>query len=129
RFTEGTQERYQSAYTASIQVERFEQRWRYRGHVSRQLSVYNRAGERFEKANVNRRAELLPADPDQTAPGWHQWKEWDFGPEPCSPEGDFQPIVDWLVMASAITVVVEKRRLESQFRQMYNGVEALSEID
>ncbi|MDA3922227.1 MAG: hypothetical protein PF501_16335 [Salinisphaera sp.] len=129
RFSDGTHERYQVAYNASIEAEKSRQRWQYRGHVSRQLSLYNRAGERFGKVDGDRRIELIPEAGHNTMADWHGWRECVLEPGPSLPEDEFEKIIGWLSRASAASVIADKRRLERDFRRVYKCLESISEID
>lgn len=128
RFIDGAQEHYQVAYRASIEVEKIRGRWRYRGHASRQLSLYNKAGERFEQADTDRRLELLLDMDSDELDDWHRWHECKFNPDASLEEDAFEEIVQEHSRGFAASVVADKSRLVQRFRHMYKGVEAISEI-
>lgn len=126
RFTDGAQERYRVAYTASLEARQARRRWHYRGHVSRQLSIYNRAGERFDKADADRRLELPPPIDHNAATDWH---ECAFTGNSELGEKELERILQGITHAITASVIADKRRVESHFRHTYKGVEAVSEID
>lgn len=125
-FTDGAQERYSVAYTAGIEAEQSRHGWHYRGHVSRQLSIYNRAGERFDKADADRRLELMSGDDHNTATNWHECALTDSAD---LAEKELSQVLQRIKTAIMVSVMADKRRLESNFRHAFKGVEAVSEID
>lgn len=129
RFTDGAHERYQVAYIASLEARKFRQHWRYRGHVSRQISIYNRAGEQFEKVNADRRLDPSIQDSRDAIVDWRDWHECAFNHDTATPEDEFGEIFHSLTRAFAASIIADKRQVEAHFQRMYKGIEALSEID
>lgn len=125
-FTDGAQERYSVAYTAGIEAAQSRHGWLYRGHVSRQLSIYNRAGERFEKADADRRLQLSSDDDHNAATDWH---ECAFTGNSDLGEKELERILQRITNAIMVSVIADRRRVESHFRDAFKGVEAVSEID
>ncbi|MGB7757162.1 MAG: hypothetical protein WBL23_13965 [Salinisphaera sp.] len=130
RFIDGTQEQYRLRYDAGIEAEESPRCWRYRGHISRHLSIYNRAGEEFEKTGIDRRFELTPAlNHGVDTADWRRWREGRGGREPSQTGDEFEEIYRELMRSFAMAVMADKRRVEEQFRYLYQGVEAVSEVD
>lgn len=131
RFIDGTQEHYRVGYSASIEAEKLPHGRRYRGHISRHFSIYNRAGEEFEKTGVDRRVELGSAlNHGVETADWRRWREGRGSHESLSQAGDeFEEIYQGLMRSFGMAVMADKRRVEEQFRYIYKGVEAVSEVD
>ncbi|GAB3678192.1 hypothetical protein [Salinisphaera aquimarina] len=115
-------------YTASIEARQVRQHWRYRGHASCQISIYNRAGQRFEQADTDRRVELSQHVRAAAAASIRGRREYAFERESSLSDDEFDEIVQWLTESFNLAIVADKRRVENHFRQMYDGLEAISEI-
>lgn len=131
RFSDGATECYQIAYATGLEAACIDNDWQYRGYISRQVCIYNRAGKCFTEQLADRRTQVADSGAGGIADDYQQWRHWPGEQDPADTDlasDALRAITRDLLPKLAVAIIKEKRRLVHEFEKRYPGA-AISEID
>ena len=128
-FSDGAAERYEIVYTAGVEAKTSDGHWRYRGHCLRQMALINRAGERFEKAGLDRAFELSRPDGGHDIEEWARWRSSTYRGDSPTCTSVFQEVAGLLMRHFHALVFADARSMENYCRHAYQDVSSVAQVE